>query len=150
MPVRRMLDQERAAAAWSAVQTVVTREAKLQGEYRALARGFAAMIQINGFGPACAFLFAKSKSTEKNRSATAHALLLAHLQSWLRQHFLSLREQQPLIDWLTAATTTSDEYRRATIEVFAYLVWLSRFAEGALAAPEQEGSDGATPGKEHV
>lgn len=141
MPVRRTLDQERASAAWTAVQAVTQRDASLQGDYRALTRGFAATIQLNGLGTACAFLFAKAgPGASDARRTSAHGLLLDHIQSWVRQR-LPMNEQQSLMEWLTAANTSSDEYRRATVEVLAYLLWLRRFAEGALTTPERSGSE---------
>lgn len=157
MSVRRTLDQERARAAWEAVQAVTKHEEAVQQSYRSLARGFAAMIQMNGIGPACAFLYAK-----KNRDtpdSLAYGLLLDHIESWLRNHLPTRQDQtqppQPtegqdwLIAWLTAATTSNNDWRRAIVETFAYLLWLRRFAEGAIA--DQENADSAvsaSPGKE--
>lgn len=144
MTVRRNLDQERAAAAWAAVQTVTRLDPTLQKEYRALARGFASRIQLNGMGAACAFLYAKSKPDAANdkKEQTVHATLLGHLQTWLTQtgRFPALANQS-FIEWLIEAS--SDEYRRAAVEALAYLAWLRRFAEGAIAAPKQR--DNTTP-----
>ena len=145
MPERRTLDQKRAAAAWIAVQEVAGLTTDVKKEYRALARGFAPMIQTNGLGPSCAFLYAKAyKGEKKNGGKNAHALLLSHLESWLRGRVNTMSEQHRLTEWLMT-TCSSEEYRRTTVEVIAYLNWLRRFAEGALP-PEKEGAAGTTAG----
>lgn len=115
-------------------------EKKLEKEYRSLARGLNAMIQINGLGQTLGFLKAKGKSQEQK----PHYLLLLHLTSWMQdpEHFYAENSDimnagyDGLLHWILDPHTGSDDYRRATTECLAFGVWLRRFAEAELKEPE--------------
>lgn len=108
-PHQQTLQQERAARAWEDV-----RSTHGNAEYRSLVRGFAAMIQRDGLGASLVFLKAKR-----------HDSLLKHLSEWVMG---KLKWQGN--DLLQALLTRSThDYRRATAETIAYLLWLKRFAE---------------------
>src|SRR2546421_1327641 len=86
IPTRQNIEQKRGAQAWRYIQQEVKGKGEtLEKEYRSLARGLNAMIQINGLGQTLGFLKAKGKGD----SGKAHFLLLTHLTDWMRgpNHF---------------------------------------------------------------
>ncbi len=137
---RQNSEQERGKIAWERVLTIKETTPKaLQKEYRSLARGFNAMIQINGLGQTLGFLNAKGKGD----SNKAHARLLQHISDWMsgedqqqRPHFScannDVLREHGLLKWIMDAETSSADYRRATTECLAFGVWLRRFAEAEL------------------
>ena len=72
---RQNMEQERGGQAWKNVKAIQQKDKTVQKEYRSLARGLNAMIQINGLGQTLGFLKAKGK----NDPNKAHFLLLTHL-----------------------------------------------------------------------
>jgi CRISPR-associated protein Cmr5 len=143
---RQTIEQERGRQAWKNIQQIKeldgSTDKKLEKEYRSLARGLNAMIQINGLGQTLGFLKAKGKNDERK----PHYQLLLHLTDWMRdpKHFKASnskvmeRGYDGLLRWITDSDTSSDDYRRATTECLAFGVWLRRFAEGELQEPETE------------
>jgi CRISPR-associated protein Cmr5 len=137
---RQNMEQERGGQAWKDVKDVQQKDKTLQKEYRSLARGLNAMIQINGLGQALGFLKAKGK----NDASRAHFLLLTHLTNWMRgpNHFSATNMavmndgQDGLLKWVIDSGTSSADYRRATAECLAFGNWLSRFAEAELEEPK--------------
>ena len=142
---RQNSEQRRGRQAWESIQAIKnldrdSQEKKLEKEYRSLARGLNAMIQINGLGQTLGFLKAKGKNDEKK----PHYQLLWHLTEWMKdtEHFKASnsdvmeRGYDGLLRWITDPGTSSDDYRRATTECLAFGVWLRRFAEGELKEPE--------------
>jgi CRISPR-associated protein Cmr5 len=141
-PRRQTIEQERGRQAWTNICAIkAMHDEKLEKEYRALARGFNAMIQINGLGQALGFLNAKSR--DKNNfpdKKTAHYHLLTHLTDWMKNenHFKShnitvmQKTYDGLLQWLLHEKTSLAEYRHATTECLAFGLWLSRFAEAEL------------------
>ncbi|MBO0782963.1 MAG: type III-B CRISPR module-associated protein Cmr5 [Ktedonobacteraceae bacterium] len=133
---RQNLEQERGGQAWKYVKAIQQKEKTLQKEYRSLARGLNAMIQINGLGQTLGFFKAKGKNDENK----AHFLLLAHLTEWMQGsgHFSALNMavmnngKDGLLKWIVDSGTSSADYRRATAECLAFGSWLSRFAEAEL------------------
>ena len=133
---RQNVEQERGGQAWKNVKAIQQKDKALQKEYRSLARGLNAMIQINGLGQALGFLKAKGK----NDTSKAHFLLLTHLTDWMRgpNHFSATNlavmnvGQDGLLRWVVDSGTSSTDYRRATAECLAFGNWLSRFAEAEL------------------
>jgi CRISPR-associated protein Cmr5 len=144
MPRRQNSEQQRGRQAWQNILQIKERDKsgdkKLEKEYRSLARGLNAMIQINGLGQTLGFLKAKGKNDEKK----AHYLLLSHLTEWMQdpEHFKASNSDvmkkgyDGLLHWITDPDTSSDDYRRATTECLAFGVWLRRFAEGELKEPD--------------
>jgi len=117
------IEQQRASAAWHAV----TQEVKGQGfahEYSTLAKGAPADIQTNGLGQTLAFWYAK-RNKEK-----AHACLFGHVSGWVLKQVDPAATDADLMAWI--CRVGSEEYRRATVEALAYLVWIKRFAEAEL------------------
>lgn len=111
---RQTDEQRRAAQAWRDIQSVKSN----QTEYASLVRGFAAMIQHDGLGPALAFLKAKGKEH--------HEALNKHLSDWVLPQ-MGADGHKELLEWLL--TQDSATYRHAATETLAYLNWLKRFAE---------------------
>ena len=116
MAIQRTQDQERAANAYSAVKAVVGKD--YAAKYKALAKSAPADIQTNGLGQTVAFWRAKGKNEHRQQ-------LYDHVNAWAKSK-LSLSVDLHL--WIIDAKTSSDEYRRATVEVLAYLGWVKRFA----------------------
>jgi CRISPR-associated protein Cmr5 len=147
-PKRQNNEQQRGRQAWINIQAIKDRdkssEKKLEKEYRSLARGLNAMIQINGLGQTLGFLQAKAKAREKVDEKKPHYQLLLHLTNWMQEqeHFKAKNSQimksgyNGLLLWIIDPDTSSDDYRRATTECLAFGVWLRRFAEGELKEPE--------------
>ena len=137
---RQNTEQERGGQAWKNVKAIQQKDKTLQKEYRSLARGLNAMIQINGLGQSLGFLKAKGKG-DTNK---AHFLLLQHLSEWMRNpnHFSATNlavmsdGQDGLLKWVVDPGTSSADYRRATAECLAFGNWLSRFAEAELEGEE--------------
>lgn len=134
---RQNMEQERGRIAWDNITKVKdSKNSSLQKEYRSLARGLNAMIQINGLGQTLGFLKAKGKA-DPNK---AHYLLLQHLTNWMKdeKHFSASnidvmnQGQDGLLKWIVNPGTTSADYRRATAESLAFGSWLRRFAEAEL------------------
>lgn len=138
---RQNLEQERGRQAWENIKEIQKQDAAQQKEYRSLARGLNAMIQINGLGQTLGFFKAKGK----NDAQKVHSLLLGHLTTWMRvpEHFsasnLAIMDEgnDGLLRWVVDVDTTSADYRRATAECLAFGGWLRRFAEAELASGEK-------------
>lgn len=147
---RQNSEQKRGAQAWKDIIAVKEldkkskEEKKLEKEYRSIARGLNAMIQINGLGQTLGFLKAKSNVKGKIQETKAHYQLLLHLTNWMQNpdHFFATngevmrQEYDGLLMWILDPGTSSDDYRRATTECLAFGVWLRRFAEAELEEPK--------------
>lgn len=120
---RRTIEQDRAKYAAECVN-----EAKGVKGYGSYARRAGALIQTQGLGQALAFW--RSKGWEKGRpkNGDAYALLYQHMSSWLNQR---LEINNDILKWIQQDASTED-YRRATAEAQAFLIWLKRFAEAEL------------------
>lgn len=145
---RQNSEQERGREAWKDIQEVKdidrnNKEKTLEKEYRSLARGLNAMIQVNGLGQTLGFFKAKGK----NDSKKAHYLLLKHLSEWMQEpdHFHAPNIQvigsghDGLLRWIIDPATSSSDYRRATTECLAFGNWLRRFAEAELKEADTKG-----------
>lgn len=128
---QQSLEQERARFAWDCIKKVSDGNKK---EYGSLAKRAPADIQVNGLGQTLAFWRAKGyKNGHPQQKADDQ--LLEHVCSWLvgaeRGLGISNNEQtngNKLLYWV-AHTANTDQYRRATSEAIAFLLWLKRFAE---------------------
>lgn len=112
---QRTLEQQRAAAAWRAVQDVSASNGK---EFRSVATSLPADIQSNGLGQTMAFLEAKGKEE--------HTAAFKAVTGWIKQR-LNISDKA-FIEWLMTKATT-EQYRYATSEAVAFAIWLKRFAE---------------------
>jgi CRISPR-associated protein Cmr5 len=169
MSKRQTKEQERAAYAWQCVENVfeVARrlgekeadelrkkgksadEAREKGEakkrsfendYGSQARGLPALIQTNGPGQTLAYLLAKGKYKDAVKKENPHHLLYSHLSRWIMKEIWQVEDIDNLLVKLTQESSAN--YRRATSEAMALLVWLRRFAEARLV--KEEVSDGGT------
>lgn len=123
---QQTLQQQRAASAFRQVEVIdrdTTIPDKQKKEYGSLARGFPAMIQIDGLGHALAFLQAKAGNEKDNH----HHRLYTHLSTWLAQAPHLDFGGADLLEWLT--TQGSAKYRQVATEAVAYLMWIRRFVE---------------------
>lgn len=122
---RRNTEQRRGEQAWLNVGTARDDlPEKPKKEYRSLARGLNAMIQINGLGQTLAFLKAKGRSNQ------GHALLFGQLSRWVSREILH-QERDDLLVWVVSQANGT-QYRQATAECMAFGIWLKRFAEAEL------------------
>jgi CRISPR-associated protein Cmr5 len=102
-------------------------------DYGSQARSLPALIQTNGLGQALAYLLSKGKGDPKK----PHQLLYQHISTWVTKQ-LNWGADDKLLVKLTQYS--SADYRRATSEAMALLIWLRRFAEARLI--KEEVSDG--------
>ncbi len=131
---RRTIEQKRGERAWEYIggeQGVIRQQANYQKEYRSLARGLNAMIQINGLGQTLAFLKAKGNKKENGQPVqNPHRQLFEQLSRWISDQ-MQLQGQSDLLTWIIRDASTT-QYRRATTEALAFGTWLRRFAEAEL------------------
>lgn len=144
----KLLELEQDEKSKKKLEKLLNEFERLQKEYRSLARGLNAMIQVNGLGQTLGFLKAKGKIKVEDgiQKRNAHFYLLVHLTHWMHDHFDDTiadaidSKNDGLLEWVTHTASSSD-YRRATTECLAFGTWLRRFAEGELKDPEEvEGS----------
>lgn len=134
MSIQRTLEQKRAAFAWKKIHDVrQDMPKKVQEEYNSLVKKAPADIQTNGLGQTVAFWRAKGyeKGNPKDDGKNAQAQLLGHLTEWLKSSDALGLQTENLVEWVSK-TAQVDDYRRATTESIAFLVWLKRFAEAEL------------------
>lgn len=139
---QQSLEQKRAAFAWNCISRVGDEQRK---EYSSLAKSAPADIQINGLGQILAFWRAKGYEKGKPKG-NAHSLIYTHVSEWLgdKERFnidkrfveenaggVKRKVEKWVLNWLSD-TASTDDYRRATTEAIAFLVWLKRFAEAEL------------------
>lgn len=144
---QQSLEQKRAAFAWKCISQVGDEQRK---EYSALAKSAPADIQINGLGQVLAFWRAKGYENSKPKG-NAFSKIYEHVSDWLddeerfnvtrRMEKVEIKDEKGnkkvrdvekwVLNWLTD-TASTDDYRRATSEAIAFLVWLKRFAEAEL------------------
>lgn len=115
---QRSTEQEIAEQAWKAVLTMKSKPDETK--YRSLVRGATADLQISGLGQFLAFLKSKGKGE--------HIALYNHIKVYLSQK--NSQCSDPL-EWI-ATKASSTDYRKATTETMAYLLWVKRFAESEL------------------
>jgi CRISPR-associated protein Cmr5 len=129
---QQTVEQRRAADAWSRISNDVKKS--FESGYKSLARSLPADVLTNGLGQTLAFLCSKGKKEGRFKADSEHAALYRHISKWVAKE----------MDWggddlltrLIDEDTGSDDYRRATTETLAYLVWLKRFAEAELKGGE--------------
>jgi CRISPR-associated protein Cmr5 len=133
MSNQRTLEQKRAAIAWTSVQGIKNNpNDEVKKKYGSLAQKAPADIQTNGLGQTLAFWRAKSVAKEKESAEhIAHREILEHVKEWLNNPDSMKLGVNDLVDWVSNTANVND-YRRATTEAIAFLVWLKRFAESDL------------------
>lgn len=124
MSTRRSLEQKRAQRAWISVGQVKGK-GEVATKYGKLARSAPADIQANGLGQTLAFWRAKAKAGNE------HDLLFGHVSAWVKEQLEINAAGGDLLTWIVERANT-DEYRRATAEAIAFLMWVKRFAEAEL------------------
>ncbi len=120
MSRQRTLEQDRAKVAWEAIEDV--RNKNFEAKYSTLARKGATSVQSNGLGQTLAFWHAKGD--------TEHKTISGHVSTWVMGQ-LQHEHSQGLLGWVMKSASI-EEYRQATAEAMAFLVWLKRFAEAEL------------------
>jgi CRISPR-associated protein Cmr5 len=127
---RSTIEQKRAKAAAEYVN-----EAKSAKGYGSYARRAGALIQTQGLGQTLAFWRSKGWENGRPKSNDAYALLYRHISDWLKRQLNT--EQSDILQWIMNDAST-DDYRRATAEAQAFLIWLKRFAEAELGDDDNE------------
>ncbi len=123
----RKIENGRAAYAFEQVDQFVrkNREDTVK-EYRSYLKKMPAMIQVNGFGQAMAFAYAKG--------GEAYTAIYQQISEWLRERHGSLLRkvdssgQQELVQVIV--NMDSSDYRVLSTEALALLQWMSRFVDG--------------------
>lgn len=133
------LEQERAKHALARVREVekafAGKQQQQQSNYGSYVKELPTHIVMNGLGQAVATLLERSK--RKATDTKAYQLLSMHLESWLCRPGGPYAGHKTLID----AIVTCDQatYVRAHADALAYLVWLKKFAQAFLVAPQNGG-----------
>ena len=133
MSKRQTKEQKRAAYAWQCAKEAQDNLSEKASEYGQLARGLPARIQTNGLGQTLAYLLSKGKGDP----GKPHQLLYQHISRWVTEQ-LKWGANDDLLVKLTQESSAN--YRRATSEAMALLIWLRRFAEARLV--KEETNDG--------
>lgn len=135
MSTRQTTEQKRARQAMECVSQVKKQPKDTQREYSSLARSAPAYIQSNGLGQTLAFWYSKGwekgSPKEPPKSGSGSALLYQDVSAWVCVQMSGWKDKD-LLTQLTVDKTTTADYRRATAEAQAFLVWLKRFAEAEL------------------
>jgi len=131
------LDQRRARHAWEAVKRVASSSNPSIGEdYAREVKRLPVRIVGAGLGHAAAFLLAKRNM----QGGDANEALLCDLADWVldKRDNPESRTKRPEASALVEEITKRDGtfLQIATDEAFAYLRWLTRFAEAELKASE--------------
>ena len=124
------LEQRRANYAWQRIDEV--KKKGFAKKYGQLARGAPADVQTNGLGQTLAFWRANGFKASKAQQ-NEHAQLLQDVSRWVMEERFRWSHEKGLLGWITGDGATTDEYRQATVETLALLVWLKRFAEAELS-----------------
>ena len=124
---QRSLEQKRAKNAWDCVQKVIETEKdpKQLSGFAQAARSAPVDIQVNGLGQTLSFW----NSKKGKESLGYYAALLKALSAWLQTR--PGLNQDDLLPWIITSAN-SQNYRRATVEAMAWLVWVKRFAEAEI------------------
>ena len=125
MTRRQTLEQERARRALECIREVKNK--RYADKYGSLARKAPSLVQTNGLGQTLAFLLSKAKGEDNE-----HLALYDHLSGWVTGR---MRWGKPLME--EVVSRDSADYRRATVEAMAFLMWLRRFAEAELGEAEE-------------
>ena len=140
----QLVEQARAAYALAWIQRAQADESIKQSELKSFTRRLPGMIQVNGFGQAMAFYYAKQSKS------SAYRAVYSLIEGWLcGPHGHEANAGQPLYaayvgtpPALLTAITQEDQhrYRLAQAETMALLRWAKKFAE-ALVAEEASVDD---------
>lgn len=118
--MQKTTEQRRAKSAWEAIEDV--REKSYADDYGSTVKKLPAMVLTNGLGQTLAFLKAKGKGKDDNE----HEAVFKHLSDWVTEEMGWSKDLLAEV-----CERSSHDYRRATTETLAYIVWLKRFAEAA-------------------
>lgn len=128
MSRQRSLEQNRAQFAWEKVKAARARGNDFAQKYGQLARSAATEVQTNGLAQTLAFWRAKGKGNPNDE----HQVIYQDVSTWVLQQ-MKLSNLKSLLEWITDAKTSTNQYRQATAEAMAFLQWLKRFAEAELS-----------------
>jgi CRISPR-associated protein Cmr5 len=118
---QQTLDQQRATAAWKAVNGANEKLGGKFRDYRNLAKGAPAMIMGSGLMAAIAFY--QSRGTEKEREA---GQLVEDILMWLNTRGLPAQFRPTMVALQSAGSL---EYMQLTEEALAFLRWVRQFAD---------------------
>ncbi|MCX8063409.1 MAG: type III-B CRISPR module-associated protein Cmr5, partial [Anaerolineales bacterium] len=127
MSHQRSLEQNRAQFAWDKITAVKNRNKDFAQKYGQLARSAAAEVQANGLAQTLAFWKAKGKGNPQDE----HQVIYQDVSAWVSKQ-MKISGAKGLLEWIVDQGTTTNQYRQATAEAMAFLLWLKRFAEAEL------------------
>jgi CRISPR-associated protein Cmr5 len=125
MTRRKTLEQERANRAWKCVREV--KDGNYAAKYGSLARKAPSLVQTNGLGQTLAFLLSKAKDQDNE-----HRAFYGHVSKWVTEQ---MKWEKSLME--EVVSRDSADYRQATAEAMAFMMWLRRFAEAELGEAEE-------------
>ncbi|AVI62973.1 type III-B CRISPR module-associated protein Cmr5 [Halomonas sp. GFAJ-1] len=134
----QLMTQQRANFALQAVQDAIANPSIESKEFKSQVRRLPGMLQVNGFGQAIAFYYAKGKSGKLPACGEVYALL----ERWLCEKsphspYRGVGAAEPRL--LTAITSADQQaYRQAQAETQALLQWVKRFCEGLIVKEDSE------------
>jgi CRISPR-associated protein Cmr5 len=126
------LEQGRAAFAFECADSAKEKLGDKKKEYKSHTKALPMLIKTNGLGAALAFAFAKGSTNGQADEKKEWGLIYHQVEAWLKRDGKQLidLEEKKLVEQLTEIDSAT--YRATTIEVLAFLSWLSRFADGLI------------------
>ncbi len=95
------------------------------GDYKSYVKKIPMMIKNNGLSNTFAFVLSKSKD------GNAYTLIDEQMREWFKD---KITTETSFVQYLIKLDSV--EYRRMTVEVFAFFTWLKRFADGLIETDE--------------
>lgn len=138
----QLVEQARAAHALAWIQKAQANRQVDQQKLKSYTRRLPGMIQVNGFGQAMAFYYAKGSKENQDSDSIAYGTVHDLVKAWLcgphdHEHttgtplYAAHAKAHPAL--LTAITSEDQQsYRRAQAETQALLRWAKKFAEALL------------------
>ncbi len=120
------MENERAKDALKNVKAILEKneDKKQQTVYKAHVKKLAPMIQVNGLAQTMAFYLYKQET------------IYEQIRGWIMQQesedFEEFKDKGKADFVQFIIEQESEEYRRLTMEVIAYVQWLARFADGLI------------------
>jgi len=124
------VEQLRAKATYKCVEDAITKygqKSKPLKEYKSYVRSIPMMIKNNGLSNAFAFVLSKSKD------GNAYTLIDEQMRTWFSD---KITTETSFVQYLIKLNSV--EYRRMTVEVFAFFTWLKRFADGLIETNDEQ------------
>jgi CRISPR-associated protein Cmr5 len=164
MGLHHTLEQLRAKAAWECATAAKSKNPRAYKEYVNQVKKLPSLIMTNGLGQTLAFLAAKAKTKEDERTkqktidtGKTEGLLYTHIEGWLTRtsqegepyrapysEALNGEGAEPARLLFRIARADSATYRRATTEALAFCSWLKSCADALQESKTDTGGGNRT------